>query len=106
MRERVFLDVDPATLLLPTSRMDRADPIKLTRQISRFGASNQGMPDIYVYRDRAGLLMIWEGVTRATRIAMLAPGSTVRVEVLETKDGDLSRLPKVEERLLWRPRRD
>ena len=106
MRERVFLDVDPRTLLLTPSRQDGADPIKLTRQISRFGASTEGMPDIYVYRDRAGLLMIWEGVTRATRIALLAPGLTVRVEVLATKDKDLSHLARVEDRLPWQPRRD
>ncbi len=52
-------------------------------------------------RDRAGLLMIWEAVTRATRIALLSPGTMIRVEVLATKDKDFSKQPRVEDRLPW-----
>ena len=40
------------------------------------------MPPIFVYEDLDGLLEISDGVTRATRIAKLAPGATVPVVVI------------------------
>jgi hypothetical protein len=61
--------------------------------------STKGMPPLEVDQDRNGLLMIWNGVTRATRIAKLAPGTLVRVEVLGTSKKDFGRQPTVEERL-------
>jgi hypothetical protein len=76
-----FRDVDPRELRLPGSRRF-ADPIKLTRQIARYGASSAGMPPIVVYEGSDGVLVIYNGVTRATRIARLAPGTLVRVEVI------------------------
>src|SRR5438876_11155464 len=77
-----FRDVDPRELRPPTSRRDGADPIKLHRQITRFGASTVGMPPLIVYEASDGVLVIYNGVTRATRIAKLAPGTLVRVEVI------------------------
>ena len=76
-----FLDVDPATLRLPSSRQHGADPAKLARQISQFGASAAGMPPLEVVRAANGELVIMNGVTRATRVAKLLPGVTIRVEV-------------------------
>ena len=35
-----------------------------------------------MYEASDGVLVIYNGVTRATRIAKLAPGTTVRVEVI------------------------
>jgi hypothetical protein len=75
-----FRDVDPRELRVPPSR-PQADPIKLARQIARFGASSDGMPPLVVYEGADGVLVIYNGVTRATRIAKLAPGTVVRVEV-------------------------
>ena len=86
--------------------MEGADPLKLTRQIERFGSRTGGMPEILVYRDRNGLLMIWDGVTRATRISLLDPAATVRVEVIETRNIDFSKQPKVEDRLRWTNQHD
>lgn len=83
MTPREFLDVDPRTLRLPGSRRSGADPVKLQRQIARYGASLDGMPTIEVSRGTDGELVINNGVTRATRAAKLAPGSTVRVEVID-----------------------
>jgi hypothetical protein len=77
-----FRDVDPRELRVPSSRRSGADPIKLHRQIARFGTSSAGMPPIVVYEGSDGVLVIYNGVTRATRIAKLAPGSLVRVEVI------------------------
>lgn len=94
----VFRDVDPRELRPPPSRRSGADPIKLQRQIAQFGASSAGMPPLIVYEASDGVLVIYNGVTRATRIAKLAPGTLVRVEVIgrlrkayapEPKIGDL-----------------
>jgi hypothetical protein len=94
-----FLDVDPCTLRLPPSRSSGADPVKLQRQIARHGKSTAGMPRLVVYRASDGELVVYDGVTRATRIAKLLPGQTVPVEVI----GDLpvpgSPHPTVGERL-------
>ena len=95
-----FLDVDPRTLRLPTPRWAGADPVKLTRQISRFGKSTQGMPPIWVLRGANGELMIIDGVTRATRVAKFLPGRTVRVEVTDEQlNMDYSSYPTVEDKL-------
>jgi hypothetical protein len=47
-----FKDVDPRELRVPPSR-PVADPIKLARQIARFGASAAGMPPLVVYEGAA-----------------------------------------------------
>lgn len=77
-----FRDVDPRELRVPASRHTGADPIKLHRQIARFGGSSVGMPPIIAYEGSDGVLVIYNGVTRATRIARLAPGTLVQVEVI------------------------
>jgi hypothetical protein len=92
---RIFVDVDPRELHVPPSRLAGADPVKLQRQIGQFGASSAGMPDIWCYRGSDGELVIWNGVTRATRIAKLAPRTLVRVEVLGTWNRPVGHLPKI-----------
>src|SRR5437868_15269170 len=72
--------VDPRELRVPGSR-SVADPAKLARQVARYGASVEGMPPIFCYEGSDGVLMIFNGVTRATRIAQLSPGTLVPVEV-------------------------
>jgi hypothetical protein len=56
------------------------------------------MPAPWVYEGTDGVLMLYNGVTRATRIAKLAVGTWIRVEVIgklpkafagEPKIGDL-----------------
>ncbi|MDB5390465.1 MAG: hypothetical protein JWM11_6111 [Planctomycetaceae bacterium] len=78
-------EVDPRELRVPPSWPQGADPGKLQRlqrQISKFGACRIGMPPIWVFEALDGVLVIYNGVTRATRIAKLAPGTTVTVEVI------------------------
>lgn len=82
MRRIEFLDVNPRGLHLRPSQTSGADPYKLQTQIARFGASSVGMPPPWVYRGSDGELVIYNGVTRATRIARLAPGASIRVEVV------------------------
>jgi len=76
-----LLDVDPRELRLPPSRRQGADPGKLQWQISRYGRSTAGMPPLEVFEAPDGVLVVYNGVTRATRVAKLAPGTLVRVEV-------------------------
>jgi len=90
-----FRDVDPRELRVPTSRPAGADPFKLQRQIARFQASSQGMPPIWVCEGADGALVIMNGVTRATRIAKLAPGQSVQVEVTGKVRRAVGSLPKV-----------
>jgi hypothetical protein len=77
-----FRDVDPRELRAPPSRPQGADPVKLQRQIARFGRSAAGMPPPWVYEASDGVLVVYNGVTRATRIAKLSPGTLIRVEVV------------------------
>ena len=90
---RDFRDVDPRELRLPSRR--GADPFKLQRQIARFGASSVGMPPPWVYEAADGVLVLYNGITRATRIARLAPGTTIRVEVVGTLRRAYAGEPKV-----------
>jgi hypothetical protein len=77
-----FRDIDPRELRVPPSRLQGADPAKLQRQIARFGRSAAGMPPPWVYEASDGVLVVYNGVTRATRIAKLSPGTRIRVEVV------------------------
>ncbi len=77
-----FRVVDPRDLRVPPSRQDGADSFKLARQIALFGQSTAGMPPPWVYEGTDGVLVLYNGVTRATRIAQLSPGMSIRVEVI------------------------
>jgi hypothetical protein len=75
-------EVDPVELRLPSSRSNGADPIKLQRQVAKHGISTSGMPPLLAYEGSDGALELYDGVTRATRVAKLLPGTTVQVEVI------------------------
>jgi len=90
-----FRDVDPRDLRVPPSRRQGADPGKLARQISLFGRSVVGMPPLWVYEGTDGVLVLYNGVTRATRIAKLAPGVLIRVEVVGTLPKAYAGDPKI-----------
>jgi len=76
-----FRDINPRELRVPPSR-PQADPGKLQRQIARFGRSAAGMPPPWVYESSDGVFLLYNGVTRATRIAKFSPGTLIRVEVI------------------------
>ena len=90
-----IIEVDPRTLHLPPSRSTGADPYKLQRQIARFGSSSVGMPHPWAYRGSDGAVMLYNGVTRATRIAKLAPGVTIRIEVVGTLRAPVGQQPTI-----------
>lgn len=99
MANRRFVDIDPGALRLPGARRFGADPAKLQRQIARFGASTSGMPPLEVSRGSDGMFVINDGVTRATRIAKLAPRTLVRAEVIDDLPFPVGRFPAVEDTL-------
>ena len=92
-------EVDPSQLRLPPSRSRGADPWKLHRQIAQFGSARDGMPPIFVYEDPDGELEISDGVTRATRIAKLAPGETVPVVVIGRYRKSRASSPRLRDKL-------
>jgi len=91
----VFRDVNPRELRVPTSRPTGANAAKLQRQIALFGAETTGMPPIWVTEGSDGALVINNGVTRATRIAKLASGQLVAVEVIAKVPMQVGHLPKI-----------
>ena len=92
-------EVDPNDLRLPPSRASGADLWKLHQQIRRFGSSKDGMPPIFVYEDPDGILEIFDGVTRATRIAKLASGETVPIVVIGQYRRSRANSPSVRDRI-------
>ncbi|MGC1272926.1 MAG: hypothetical protein WBC44_04410 [Planctomycetaceae bacterium] len=92
---RNFRDVDPRELRVPPSRPFGADPAKLQRQIARFGRSTAGMPPPWVFEGTDGALLIYNGVTRATRVAKLSPGIQLRVEIIGRSRAALGHLPTI-----------
>jgi hypothetical protein len=90
-----FRDVDPRELRVPPSRRQGADPAKLQRQIALFGRSQAGMPSPWVYEASDGVLVLYNGITRATRIAKLAPGTLIRVEVIGKLPKGFASDPKI-----------
>jgi hypothetical protein len=99
MKPREFVQVDPATLHLPGTRRDGADPFKLHRQVARHGLSIDGMPPPEVKRGSDGKLVIFDGVTRATRVAKYLPGTPITVEVTGELSGPVGGLPTIGEKL-------
>ena len=73
---------DPRTLLVPPSRSDGADRWKLQMQTARFGGSAAGMDPPEAYETPAGELVLYNGVTRATRMAKESPGTPIPVNVV------------------------
>jgi hypothetical protein len=71
----------------------------LQRQIARHGVSTAGMPPILVSRGTDGELSINDGVTLATRVAKLLPGTLVRVEVVDEPPEAYGGRPTVGDRL-------
>ena len=62
-------------------------------------AQKDGTPPLLVYEDPDGVLEISDGVTRATRIAKLAPGGTVPVIVIGRYRQSRAGSPRVKDRL-------
>ena len=94
-----ILHVDPKTLRLPPSRESGADAFKLARQIGRYGSSVDGLPRVFAFRAADGELVVFDGVTRATRVAKLVPGYNIEIEVIGSYRGSAAYLPTIGDRL-------
>jgi hypothetical protein len=88
-----IVDIDPRSLHLPSSRLSGADPVKLHSQMARFGSSMAGMPPALPYRGPDGAIKLYDGVTRATRVARLLPSQTIRIEAMRTIAKPFGHLP-------------
>jgi hypothetical protein len=53
----------------------------------------------WVYEGTDGILMLYNGVTRATRIAKLAPGTLIQVEVIGQLSKAFAGEPKIRDLL-------
>ncbi|HLW64765.1 MAG TPA: hypothetical protein VKS79_05545 [Gemmataceae bacterium] len=53
------------------------------------------MPAPWVYEAADGVLVLYNGVTRAVRIARLSPGTKIRVEVIGKLGRAYAKFPKV-----------
>jgi hypothetical protein len=53
------------------------------------------MPALWVYRGSDGALPIYDGVTRATRVAKLLPGILIPVEVVGDLQAVCGHLPTI-----------
>ena len=95
MRHPEFVEIDPRELHLLPSQASGADPFKLQMQIARYGSSQRGMPRPWDDRGTDGGLVLYNGVTRATRIARLAPGSLIQVEVIGNLKRPVRRFPTI-----------
>jgi hypothetical protein len=92
----IFLDVDPRILHVPSSRLAGADAAKLARQLAKQGVSTNGMPRLWVIRGKDGEMQIFDGATRATRVAKYLPGQTVPIEIIDDVPNlDLSGIPTI-----------
>ena len=93
--------VDPRNLYLPPSRAEGADLVKLHDQRRRFGADSRGMPPVVVHLDPVGEMVVYDGVTRAVRMA--TEGKLVEVEISRRLKREIAKmpikLPRIGERL-------
>ncbi|GAC1317493.1 MAG: hypothetical protein NVSMB14_15950 [Isosphaeraceae bacterium] len=53
------------------------------------------MPTLWVYESSDDLLVVYNGATRATRVAKLLPGMRIRVEVIGKLRRAYSAAPKI-----------
>jgi hypothetical protein len=63
--------------------------------MAQFGPQLAGMPPLWVYAAADGALVIYDGVTRATRAAKVAPGTMVPVEIIGPLRRECGHFPKI-----------
>ena len=78
-----FRWVSPGELRLSPTRPEGADNYKLAMQVVEYGSSTEGMPPIEVIVGKDGEMIIFNGVTRATRAYQYHPNDPVLVEVTD-----------------------
>ena len=73
----------PGKLRLPPTRPEGADDYKLALQEMEYGPSTEGMPAIEVLLGSDEQMIIFNGVTRATRAYRYHPNAPVLVEITD-----------------------
>ena len=90
----------PGHLYVPPEWPDGADPMKLQDQFNEHGNDLSELPPLEVIATAGGRLVIFNGVTRATRSYTIDPNKTVPVIVTSTySNADISHLPTIEQLL-------
>lgn len=81
--------------------IDLSSHVEVRRMVvpPHFPRAMTGMPRLVMYRAIDGEMILYEGVTRLTRVGKLLAGQTVSVEVIGSLSSTGARLPTVEERL-------
>jgi hypothetical protein len=98
MKSCEFIKVDLATLHLPGSRRQGADPAKLRRQLNQYGGVIRAMPPLEVQRGLDSELVIFDGVTRATRAEKYCSGTLITAEVTGSLNYQVGKLSTVGEK--------
>ena len=92
--------VQPGSLHVPPERLDGADPMKLQDQYNEHQFNLSEMPPLEVIETAGGKLVIFNGVTRATRSYMIDPNRTVPVVITQSyPNANTDRLPTIEQLL-------
>ena len=84
---------------LPIRRQRVAGAEYSQRQLAKHGTSMEGMPPPEVKRGSDGEFVIYDGVTRATRVAKYLPGTPITVLVTGQLTGPVGGLPRVGDKL-------
>ena len=85
----------PAHLACPAEPTQRGRSVQAPSADRAVRVGTDGMPPPWVYRGSDGSIMIYNSVTRATRVARLAPGTTIKVEVVREARVPLGHLPTI-----------
>ena len=94
-----IIQVDPANLILPNSRRDGADLVKLHCQLRYIGYNSAGMPPVFVRLASNGDYVPVDGVTRTSRMAKYSPGTLIELEIVGRYSLSTKGMPTVQEKL-------
>lgn len=90
----------PGGLHVPPERVDGADPMKLQDQYNEHGSDLSQIPPLEIIEAANGALVIYNGVTRATRSYMVDPTRVVPIIITSSLPGaDAGHLPTIEQTL-------
>lgn len=90
----------PGKLRVPPERVDGADPMKLQDQFNEYENNLSQLPPLEVIAAAGEALVIFNGVTRATRSYMVDPGRVVPIIITASyPNAEVGHLPTIEQLL-------
>jgi hypothetical protein len=91
--------IPPNSGFLPPASRGRTHTNFIGKSICSEHLSIDGMPPVLVYEGSDGFLEIFDGVTRATRIAKFSPGVEIVVEIIGKLRQPRAHYPRVGDRI-------